>query len=229
LADGTGLTIIMMGATGAVGSSTVAALLEMRDLSKLTLLGRRTVGLTDKRVLEHVIDVAEPDTYRAHILGHDVAICTLGVGQPTKVSREALKRIDHDTVLIFAKACRQAGVRHFELLGSVGASSSSRSFFLRTKGELEDSLEALGFDSLSIFQPSMIITPNNRYGLSQALTLAVWPKLNPILFGPMRKFRGVAVAILGRAIALRAKSTELGVRRLHWDDFQTALKGAPHQ
>jgi len=63
------------------------------------------------------------------------------------------------------------------LLSSVGISPKSKSFFLRTKGELVEALKALNFERLSIFMPSMILTPTNRYGFSQALTLAVWPKL----------------------------------------------------
>ncbi len=152
----------------------------------------------------HVIDVLDPASYRAHLNGCDIAICTLGVGQPTKVDRAHLVRIDHNAVLGFATACKAAGVRHFLLLSSIGAHPGSRSFYLRTKGELEDGLEILNFERLSLFQPSMILTPTNRYGLSQALTLALWPRLHPILIGPLAKFRGVPVDILGQAIAASA-------------------------
>ncbi|EFL88215.1 hypothetical protein [Ahrensia sp. R2A130] len=66
----------------------------------------------------------------------------------------------------------------------------------------------------------MILTPTNRYGLSQALTLAVWPKLTPLLLGPLRKLRGVRVATLCKAIATRTLSSDAGIHRLRWDDFR---------
>lgn len=62
-------------------------------------------------------------------------------------------------MLAFLQACKQAGVEHFELLGSVGANAKPSNFYLRTKGELEEGLKALGFARLSLFRPSMILTP----------------------------------------------------------------------
>jgi hypothetical protein len=79
----------------------------------------------------------------------------------------------------------------------VGINADSSNFFLRTKGELVAKLEALHFDCLSIFKPSMILTPTNRYGFSQAIILKVWPKLNFILQGKWRKYRGIEVETLG--------------------------------
>lgn len=117
------------------------------------------------------------------------------------MSKAEFVHIDKDVVIAFATICKQNGVRHFELLCAVGADSKSRSFYLRIKGELEDALVALNFERLSLFQPSMILTPTNRYGIQQALTLTFWPMLSPLLFGPLRKFRGVRVETLGAAMA----------------------------
>ena len=112
-------------------------------------------------------------------------------------------------------------MQHFQLLGSIGSDAASRSFFLRTKGELEEALKALEFERLSLFQPSMILTPENRYGLTQALTLWGWPKLDFLLTGSRTKYRGIKVATLGRAIALNARSDKSGVETLRWNDFQS--------
>ena len=46
----------------------------------------------------------------------------------------------------------------------------------------------------------MILTPTNRYGFTQYLTLKIWPKLNFILRKKLRKYRGIKVEILGKAI-----------------------------
>lgn len=215
------LNVVMLGATGAVGTEVVSTLIDMPELARLTLLGRRAVeGISHDGLSQHTADIFDASSYAMHLRGHDTAICTLGVGQPSKVSREDFVRIDKLAVLDFATACKQAGVRHFQLLGSIGSDSASRSFFLRTKGELEDGLKARGFDRLSIFQPSMILTPENRYGLMQALTLWGWPKLNFLLTGPRTKYRGIKVAALGRAIALNTRVGGTGAETLRWDEFQ---------
>lgn len=222
------LSVVMLGASGAVGSNVVSTLLRMPELKRLTLLGRREMALpasSGKAVIkQHVVNIESPDTYAEFVGGHDSAVCTLGVGQPSKMSKAEFVHIDKDVVIAFATICKQNGVRHFELLCAVGADSKSRSFYLRIKGELEDALVALNFERLSLFQPSMILTPTNRYGIQQALTLTFWPMLSPLLFGPLRKFRGVRVETLGAAMAKQLTTVCSGVQRLRWDDFEALTK-----
>ena len=214
------LSIVMLGATGAVGGQAVQTLVTLPQVERLTLLGRRPVAdLSSDAVQQHKIDIFDPASYLARLPGHESAICTLGVGEPSKMSKDDFIKIDKTAVLDFASACKQTGVRHFEVLGSVGTSATSRSFYLRTKGELVDELRALEFERLSVFQPSMILTPSNRYGVAQAITLRVWPLLKPMLFGRMRKYRGIQVAQLGEAMARNLLADATGVELLVWDDF----------
>lgn len=214
-------SIVMIGATGAVGSQVVKALLRLDGISQITLLGRRPLSdVVSDKITQHVVDALDPDTYFEFLAGHTTAISTLGVGQPSKISNEQFIAIDRDANLHFGQACKTAGVQHFQLLSSVGVDPKSSSFFLRSKGELEAGLKELEFNRLSLFHPSMILTPENRYGISQGLTLLLWPLLKPILFGPLRKFRGVKVAHLGTAIAKNAvSSNSASVEVLEWDDF----------
>lgn len=234
------LSVVMLGASGAVGGHVVSALLAMPQLERLTLLGRREIDLPpdasrlvprDRRcvITQHRVDVDAPESYAAFIPGHQAAVCTLGVGQPSKMSHSDFAHIDKDLVIAFATLCKQSGVRHFELLGAVGANAKSRSFYLRIKGELKEALMALKFDRLSVFQPSMILTPTNRYGFSQALTLATWPALSHLMVGPMRKFRGVRVETLGAAIAHNLATTGSGTETLHWDSFARLAALSKHQ
>ncbi len=214
-------SIVMMGASGAVGGQVVERLLSSSLCKKLSLLGRRIDSdLQDVRISQHVIDIFDPLSYGNLITEHEVAICTLGVGQPSKISKEEFINIDKKAVLKFATTSKKSGVSHFLLLSSVAANSSSKSFYLRTKGELEDGLRELQFEQLSLFHPSMILTPNNRYGISQAITLKVWPWLSPLLLGSLKKYRGIRVEDLGAAIAERALYQGSGAEVLEWTDFQ---------
>lgn len=211
-------SVVMLGATGAVGSQVAATLSGFPQLERLTLLGRRPLStVTGAHVHQHTIDVFDPLSYQPFLSGHTTAVCTLGVGQPSKMSTEEFVKIDKTAVLDFAASCKAAGVRHFELLGSVGANANSRSFYLRTKGELEEALAALAFERLSLFRPSMILTPTNRYGFTQAVTLTVWPLLRPLFIGALRKYRGVTVESLGRAMALNILHDGRGIEVLEWD------------
>jgi uncharacterized protein YbjT (DUF2867 family) len=217
-------SVVVLGATGAVGQCVLQALLTMPQASKVTSLGRRVnENAASEKLTQHIVDIHNPASYQTLLRGHEVAVCTLGVGQPSKISKAEFIKTDKDAVLAFAKACKANGVEHFQLLSSIGANANALSFYLRTKGELNDALVALQFERLSIFQPSMILTPTNRYGAVQALTLAIWPKLNYLLIGRLQSFRGVSTAVLGLAMVRNIfAESDLSerVEKLEWLDFK---------
>jgi uncharacterized protein YbjT (DUF2867 family) len=218
------MRVAIMGASGAVGSAVLAELQSMPQVQTITALVRRPLNLKNAHnVREQQVDVTAPETYTRFLIGHDAAICTLGVGQPSKVSVEEFKRIDHDAVLDFARACKAAGIRHFSLLSSVASDANARNTYLKSKGALRDAIAALGFERFSIYQPSMLITRENRYGFMQGVLLTVFPLLNPLLLGGLQKYRGVAVEDLGRAMARNIETRNAGLEILHYPDFMKLL------
>ena len=218
-------SIVILGASGAVGTETLNTLLKLKNIKQITLLGRNPISnINLDFVKQHKISISDTNSYSEYLEGHTTAICTLGIGEPSSVSKEELIRIDKTAVLDFATACKKAGVTHFELLASVGLNHKSKSFYLRTKGELVEALKELNFERLSVFQPSMIITPTNRYGISQALTLKVWPHLNPILIGGLKKYRGISVNYLGQAIAKNVFIKGEAYEILQWNEFKSIIK-----
>jgi hypothetical protein len=212
-------SIIHIGASGAVGTEVLKALQREKRVLKYTLLGRRSIkGLPDS-ISQKGISIFQPNSYKQYIAGHDVAICTLGVGEPSKISKEEFIKIDKQAVIDFAKACKEHGVQHFQLLASIGIDVKSKSFYLRTKGELVAALKELNFDRLSVFMPSMILTPTNRYGFLQWITLKVWPVLDKIFVGKSSKYKGISVKLLGVAIAKNSFTKSEGIASLVWEDF----------
>lgn len=219
--ESTNLSIVILGGTGAVGGEALKTLTTTNQFQKITLLGRRNIkGISNENITQHKMDIFDVNSYENVLANHQVAICTLGVGEPSKVSKEDFIKIDKDAVIDFATACKKAGIQHFELLSSVSIDVKSASFYLRTKAELVEALKALNFERLSIFQPSMILTPTNRYGILQGITLAVWPKLDFLLKGKALQYRGVKVEQLGKAIAMNIYGNKTGFEVLTWGDFE---------
>jgi uncharacterized protein YbjT (DUF2867 family) len=189
------------------------------------LLGRKTIpNINSDFVHQNKISISDTISYQKYIDGHTTAICTLGVGEPSKMSKEEFVKIDKIAVLDFAIECKKVGIKHFELLASVGINPKSASYYLRTKGELVEELKVLNFERLSIFQPSMILTPTNRYGIAQAITLKVWPLLNPLFIGSLHKYRGISVNDLGQAMAKNIFKEGKAYEILQWDEFHSIIK-----
>ena len=107
------LSVVMMGATGAVGGCTLKELLNMPQLERLSLLGRRSLpDISGDNIQQKEIDIFDANSYVEYLPGHNIAICTLGVGQPSKINKEEFIKIDKTAVLDFARACKNAGVQH---------------------------------------------------------------------------------------------------------------------
>ena len=221
------MKVIILGASGAVGSAAISTLQDMDEVSQITALVRRPLAMSSgSKLQQHIVDVINPASYAQYLQGDNAAICTFGVGQPSKVSREDFKAVDFDAVLAFAKSCKEQGVQHFELLGSVAADPVSRSFYLKSKGALRQAIADLGFARFSCFQPSMLLTEGNRYGFSQRLLLATWPAFSHVLVGGLQKYRGIRVEDLGAAMAHNLSTDGQGTEVLHWPQFQNLIQTA---
>lgn len=126
-------------------------------------------------------------------------------------SEEAFRAVDLDSVVAFAAAARRAGARHMVTVSSVGADSSSRNFYLRTKGEMELALEALGFDRLDIFRPGLL--RGSRRGdrrIGERIAIALSPVANLVLRGRLDRFAAIDAGLVAAAIAACLGSSEPG-------------------
>ncbi|MEA2571630.1 MAG: hypothetical protein QOI24_3631 [Acidobacteriota bacterium] len=215
---------IVIGATGAVGSSLVRELLASPRVEYVVTLTRRPVDFGPQpKLVSRVIDLAdiERETTDA-ALGCDTAFCTMGVGQPRKLSKEEVRRVDVEYAAAFARGARAGGVRHISLLSSVGANSKASSFYLWLKGEAEAGVVAAGIARTSLFRPSLLVTKEIRYGLQDRLTQALFPPISHLL--PAR-FHPIAVEDLGRAMRINAeRDAPDGVEILQYPQFAALLK-----
>jgi uncharacterized protein YbjT (DUF2867 family) len=224
---------VVIGATGAVGGSLLRELLASSSCTEVTALTRRAVEGIDsqpgrEKLRARIIDLAdiEAETRNA-ATGHEIAFCTLGIGQPRKASANEHWRVDVEYSGAFARGAAQAGVRHISLLSSVGADPSSRSRYLRVKGAAEQAFIDAGIARTSLFRPSLLVTREIRYGLQDRLTQAFFPFLAVLL--PAR-FHAIRVEDLARAMRINAERVGAkGVEVLHYPEFAALLLDAGRQ
>lgn len=148
-------TALVIGATGVVGRAIVDQLAEADHVDRVVSLTRRPAEHPSEKVVNRVVDFSRLDDFAADFTG-DLLFSALGTTRALAGSVQAQRVVDHDHQLAAARLARQGGVRHLLLVSSVGASSRARNAYLRMKGELEEAVGELGFERLSIFQPSLI-------------------------------------------------------------------------
>ncbi len=199
---------VVVGGTGAVGTALVRQLLASSLCTGVVILVRRPVDLFAyeadvAKLTTHVIDLSDLERAAADkAQGCQVAFCTMGVGQPRKISHQEFRKVDVQYAGDFATGCRAAGVRHMSLLSSVGADSSSRSKYLVAKGDAEAAVSAPGFERVSLFRPSLLVTKETRYGLQDVLTQGIFPVVSWVL--PQRLHQ-IRVEELARVMRINAE------------------------
>ena len=142
----------------------------------------------------------------------DVAICCLGTTIRVAGSQAAFAAVDRDAVVDFAKAAKEAGARQFLMVSSVGANASARNFYLKTKGEAEAGVRALGFDRVDIFRPGLL--RGDRQGPKrpgEAIMMAISPITDLLTPHVFDQYRSIAAESVAGAIAACIGRPEGGI------------------
>ena len=82
---------------------------------------------------------------------------TLGTTIKVAGSQAAFRQVDFAFVVNTARAAKAAGATRLAVVSALGADTKSRVFYNRVKGEMEAAVAQLGYQSIVIAQPSMLL------------------------------------------------------------------------
>ena len=206
---------LIIGATGATGKDLVTQLLADDTYSEVHCFVRKPLTLTHPKLHAHVVDFENPEAW-ADLLRGDVAFSCLGTTLAVAGSKEAQWRVDYDYQYNFAELCHNNGVPTFVLVSAAGAKAQSKLFYNRMKGQLEDAIKALGFPSLFIFQPSVLVRKgSDRKGEQLGLKMIVL--LNKL--GLFKRYRPMPTDILAQKIRKEVATAAKGIHTFTLDEI----------
>jgi uncharacterized protein YbjT (DUF2867 family) len=207
---------LVAGASGLVGGFLLEALLESPLYREVCSLGRRALPQQHPKLTQRTVDFARLEN--EPLPAADDAFCCLGTTIKKAGSQEAFRAVDHDAVLAFAKAARKAGARRFLLVSALGADARSRMFYNRVKGEAEEHLQPLGFESLVLLRPSLLLGERSESRPSERVAVVVSKVLGPLL----RPFSGrpIEARTVARAMVALARDSASGVRAVPSGELQ---------
>ena len=203
----------LAGSTGFIGRILLTLLEKDNDYAEVQVLSRREITLADK------FKVLVGDLSEQKLTPIDTAFCALGTTIATAGSQEAFYKVDHDLVIDFAKNAKEAGAKTFVLVSSVGANANTSNFYLKVKGETEKDLEALGFRSLIILRPSMLMGERKEFRFGELIGKGVMSLFNPLMIGSLRKYKGIQGKTVANAMRKLGKEHLTGVHVLEGNDL----------
>ena len=172
--------LVIMGASGMVGSYALRYALNHPAVGTVTAIGRKKLGISHPKLNEVLHqNFADCSALADDLSGQDAAIFCLGA-YTGAVSDAELRIITVNYTIEFARVLRASSPdAAFSFLSGNGADPSGRSRmpFARYKGEAENALLAAGFPRAYIFRPAYIypVEPRKEPNFSYRLMRAVYP------------------------------------------------------
>lgn len=196
-------TALVAGATGLVGRTLLEELSRAPAYGTITAVVRKAPRESSPtvRLVEADFDHLEA---LGPVLAADDVFCCLGTTMRKAKSKEAFRRVDLEYPLVLARAARAQGAQQFLVISSIGAHPEASSFYLRTKGEMEEALGALGFACVIILRPSVLLGPRGELRPGEALGKFLMRLASPLLQGGVRKYRPIQARIVARAMVTLA-------------------------
>ena len=211
---------LVAGATGLVGQAVLAALLTDSNHAAVHCVGRRSPALKHPRLIAHVQDLTGLKSLAG--IGHvDDVFIALGTTIKTAGSQDAFRAVDFDAVLAVARAAKEMGASKLGVVSAMGASPGASVFYNRVKGEMEEALAQLGYQSLIIARPSLLA--GDRAALAQPqragehLGLLVTRLLKPLI---PANYRAISANDVAQALVNAVQQTQEGKRVLLSGEMQ---------
>jgi uncharacterized protein YbjT (DUF2867 family) len=208
-------TSIIVGSTGLVGGNVIKVLSNKKQ--RAIALTRRSIPNLPPNITEMIIDFDAFEKNGSLPSCNNVFIC-LGTTIKTAGSKENFRKVDIDYCLSIARKAKESGAETLSLISSIGANSSSKNFYLRTKGELEESIQRIGFSTVNIFRPSFLVGERSEKRLAEKIAINLAKIMDLFLIGTASKYRSVKAESLAKTMVLKADNKS-GVNYFYFDDF----------
>jgi uncharacterized protein YbjT (DUF2867 family) len=226
MAEAESRVALLAGASGFVGNFLLDALLDAPDVGRVYAITRRPLGREHPRLANRIVRFDQIET-QLKGLTCQFALCCIGTTIKQAGSEQAFRSVDIDGVLTFARTAKAAQAQRFVVVSAVGADPKSKNFYFRTKGEMEVALMGVGFASLDILQPSILLGWRKEIRPLELAASAFMPAINPLLIGKREPLRGISARTVAQAMLGATRSGRRGVQRYTYSGIQSLSRVKP--
>jgi len=188
---------LVIGATGMVGTQLIQLLVSDEAYTEIVSFVRRSSAYTHPKLTEFIIDFNQPDKWRNLVTG-DVLFSTLGTTIAKAKTKEAQFKVDFTYQYNFAEIAAKNGVSDYVLVSSAGANAKSKTFYIKIKGQLDQSVQTLPFKHVNILRPGPLDGDRDENRVGEKIGLTVMYGLNKL--GLFQKYRPIKANLVAKAM-----------------------------
>ncbi|MEI7978689.1 MAG: NAD-dependent epimerase/dehydratase family protein [Bacteroidota bacterium] len=203
-------TAIIVGSTGLVGSHLLELLTNNSNYSSIKVIVRKTSNNRIRKVNELVVNFNHLSLVKNDLIGDDV-FCCLGTTIKNARSKEAFKKVDYEYCVSIAQLCFENGAKNFYIVSALGANKNSSVFYNKVKGEMEEVISKIGFNSIYIFQPSLLLGNRKEFRLGEKIAQFIFKPLSKIMIGSLKKYAAIESNKVAYAMNYFSNNNKQGV------------------
>jgi uncharacterized protein YbjT (DUF2867 family) len=149
-------TALIAGATGLIGHELLERLIQSDRYNKVIALSRIPLTVDHPKFANITLDFHHPETMLTGFKPDDV-FCCIGTTMAKAGSKKKFYEVDFQFPLALAKTSFALGAQQFLLVSALGADKNSSIYYNRVKGEVEAAIRTVGFKTIHIFRPSLLL------------------------------------------------------------------------
>jgi len=208
--------VLLLGASGLVGSNVLSELLAHDQVGQITILVRNSLQLTHPKLTQVRTDFTDLSALDS-IGSVDALFCCIGTTRKKTPDLVQYKAIDYGITMEVARRAKQLGCKQIHLISSVGANAKSSNFYLKIKGEIEEGIQTLGFETCLIYRPSMLIGARNESRPAEKIGQILTPVFDFFTFGG--NYHSIRATNLAQCMARQVEISKSGKQILFYRDF----------
>lgn len=193
------MTVLLLGASGLVGSHCLTHLLSDDRFDKVIAVLRRPLNISHPKLVQTIVDFDKLDNYSSE-LKSDAVLSTLGTTLRKAGSSAKFTKVDYEYQLKVAEIARRNGATTFVLLSSIGADKKSLVLYTKVKGEVEDAISKLGYEKVIILRPSILLGERNESRAGEAVGQWLAKKMPFVFSGPLARYKGIPADTVASAM-----------------------------
>lgn len=211
-------TAVVLGSTGLIGSQLLNQLLTDDAFTRVRVLVRRPLTITDPKLEVCITDFSNYAEYQTKLGKGDCIFCCIGTtNAKVKGDKVEYRKIDFDIPVNAARFGKEAGFKQFLLVSAVGANSKSSIFYSRLKGEAEEVIATFQFKSFHVFRPSVLLGNRTENRLGERIGKVLFSVFSFLI---PSKYKGIKDVDVAKAMINAAKEGKEGMRFYYYGDMK---------
>lgn len=210
--------VLVVGATGLVGSHLVELLIKDERFDLIHIFVRNKTEYSHSKIIEYIVDFENLEYYFQNI-NVSIIYCCIGTTIKIAGTQRNFEKVDFDIPISLALIAKANKINSFVVVSSIGANANSSSFYLRTKGKMEKELINIGISNTKIFRPSMLLGKRKENRILEKIGSSIFTTLAPLLLGNISKYRPIHAKILTKSMINITTQTDITESFFEWKEI----------